>query len=135
MRRRSPFPALAAGLLFAAVTVPAAATAAPGATGGLTSYLVVFDTGVSGTASVVSRTILQHCSPDDVCHDDVGRSQGQRHGASHSGQPLRILDLACGGGDVTLAVSRKLAAAGLRGEISGVSRERRWTSSTPSTSS
>jgi lantibiotic leader peptide-processing serine protease len=54
MRRRSPFTALAAGLLFAAVSVPAVATAAPAtpaATGELTSYLVVFDTGVSGTVA------------------------------------------------------------------------------------
>ncbi len=54
MRRRSPVTALAAGLLFAAVSVPVAATAAPttpAATGELTSYLVVFDTGVSGTVA------------------------------------------------------------------------------------
>jgi lantibiotic leader peptide-processing serine protease len=54
MRRRTSFPALAAGLLFAAVSVPVAATAAPTAPTApaeLTSYLVVFDTGVSGTVA------------------------------------------------------------------------------------
>ena len=53
MRRRSTFTALAAGLLMAGVSVPAAgaAPAAPAATGELTSYLVVFDTGVTGTVA------------------------------------------------------------------------------------
>ena len=54
MRRRSPVTALAAGLLMAGVSVPAVATAAPAApaaTGELTSYLVVFDTGVTGAVA------------------------------------------------------------------------------------
>ena len=57
MRRRSTFTALAAGLLVAAVSVPAAsaAPAAPTATGELKSYLVVFDTGVAG---IVARQLV-----------------------------------------------------------------------------
>ena len=53
MRRRSTFTALAAGLLVATASVPAAsaAPAAPAATGDLKSYLVVFDTGVAGTVA------------------------------------------------------------------------------------
>jgi subtilisin family serine protease len=53
MRRRSTFTALTAGLLLAAVSVPAAtaAPAAPAVTGELKSYLVVFDAGVTGTVA------------------------------------------------------------------------------------
>jgi 2-polyprenyl-3-methyl-5-hydroxy-6-metoxy-1,4-benzoquinol methylase len=53
---------------------------------------------LSGTANIISRAIIRHC-----------RQQADA--------PLRILDLACGGGDVTLAVRQKLAAAGLHPSI------------------
>jgi subtilisin family serine protease len=55
MRRHSGIPALAAGLLFAALTAPTAtAAAAPAATAettGATTYLVVLQEGVTGTAT------------------------------------------------------------------------------------
>jgi subtilisin family serine protease len=52
MRRRSRLSALSAGLLVAAVTVPAAAASAATAdTSGTASYLVVLEEGVTGTAA------------------------------------------------------------------------------------
>lgn len=34
-------------------------------------------------------------------------------------RPLRVLDIACGGGDVPVAVARRMAAAGIDGEVVG----------------
>ena len=59
---------------------------------------------LSGTASVVSRAIVEHCGP-----------LLPQNAPGHA--PLRILDLACGGGDVTIAVGRKLSAAGMNVSI------------------
>lgn len=58
---------------------------------------------LSGTGTVVSRAILKHES-------------------SRACRPLRILDLACGGGDVTLAIARRLAALGIVAELEGWDR-------------
>lgn len=58
---------------------------------------------LSGTGRVISRAIL-------------------RHEISSLGRPLRILDLACGGGDVTMAVARQLAARGVAAHVEGWDR-------------
>jgi 2-polyprenyl-3-methyl-5-hydroxy-6-metoxy-1,4-benzoquinol methylase len=58
---------------------------------------------LSRTANVISKAIRAHCNK--------GR-----------GRPLRILDLACGGGDVTLAVSQRLLAAGMPVAVEGWDR-------------
>ncbi|MGN6543456.1 MAG: methyltransferase domain-containing protein [Aureliella sp.] len=63
---------------------------------------------LSGTASVISRAIIEHSAMQRADR----RSQAS----------LRILDLACGGGDVTLAVAEKLATAGVRATIEGWDR-------------
>lgn len=65
---------------------------------------------LSGTASVISRAIIEHC--------------GQQSADGRSEAPLRILDLACGGGDVTLAVAEKLKSAGIRATVEGWDRSR-----------
>jgi SAM-dependent methyltransferase len=48
--------------------------------------------------------------------------QLQRTGQTPSGQPLRVLDLACGGGLVTLDLAQRLRAAGLNCEVCGWDR-------------
>ena len=45
--------------------------------------------------------------------------------AASAGRPLQILDLACGGGDVTIAVARKLASMGVAAEVTGVDMSER----------
>lgn len=64
---------------------------------------------LSGTASVISRAIIRHCGETAIGNQSASNPAEVR--------TLRILDLACGGGDVTLAVSRKLAAAGINASI------------------
>ena len=39
--------------------------------------------------------------------------------AREVGRPVRVLDLACGGGDVTIALARRARRAGLAGEFAG----------------
>ena len=46
----------------------------------------------------------------------------ERLARSRAPQTLRVLDLACGGGDVTVALARRFAAAGLPVELTGVDR-------------
>lgn len=43
----------------------------------------------------------------------------RRAAARQPNRPLRVLDIACGGGDVAVAVARRLASAGLAGEVVG----------------
>lgn len=45
--------------------------------------------------------------------------------AVSAGRPLHVLDLACGGGDVTIAVARKLAAMGVAAQVIGVDMSER----------
>ena len=66
---------------------------------------------LSGTAQVIARAILQHC--------------GSAARAGDRNRQLRVLDLACGGGDVTLAVGRSLIAAGLDVDMQGWDRSPR----------
>lgn len=58
---------------------------------------------LSRTATVISRAIRKHCDQEQK-------------------RPLRILDLGCGGGDVTLAVSQRLLAAGMPVAVEGWDR-------------
>jgi 2-polyprenyl-3-methyl-5-hydroxy-6-metoxy-1,4-benzoquinol methylase len=58
---------------------------------------------LSRTAHVISRAIRKSCDQE-------------------SKRPLRILDLACGGGDVTLSVSQRLLAAGMQVAVEGWDR-------------
>ncbi|MFO1066013.1 MAG: methyltransferase domain-containing protein [Pirellulales bacterium] len=59
----------------------------------------------SGTASILARGIASHIRQARV-----------------DAQPLKILDLACGGGDVTLGLTQRLTAAGLSVETHGWDR-------------
>lgn len=58
---------------------------------------------LSRTANVISKAIRNHCNHERK-------------------RPIRILDLACGGGDVTLAVSQQLLAAGMPVAVEGWDR-------------
>jgi 2-polyprenyl-3-methyl-5-hydroxy-6-metoxy-1,4-benzoquinol methylase len=55
---------------------------------------------LSRTAKVVSRAIIQHCTKQKLAF-------------------VRVLDLACGGGDVTVQVAKQLRKAGLSAEVHG----------------
>jgi 2-polyprenyl-3-methyl-5-hydroxy-6-metoxy-1,4-benzoquinol methylase len=74
----------------------------------------------SGTASVIARAIVQHWRAS------AGRQRPAEAGHDRLAppQPLRILDLACGGGDVTLAVAQRLWAAGWEADVEGWDRSR-----------
>lgn len=45
--------------------------------------------------------------------------------AASAGRPLQVLDLACGGGDVTIEVARKLASMGVAALVTGVDMSER----------
>ena len=62
----------------------------------------------SGTARVVARAIRREYLSSPAC--------------AQLSTPIRILDLACGGGDVTLKVAELLMAAGLQVDIEGWDR-------------
>ncbi len=55
---------------------------------------------LSRTAKVIARSIIQHCTNQKLAF-------------------VRVLDLACGGGDVTVQVARLLRQAGLSAEVHG----------------
>ena len=70
MRRHTAIPSLAAGLLFAALIAPTAtASAAPAATAGTTTYLVVLQEGVTGSAA----TALVEAAGGSVVSDLTGQ--------------------------------------------------------------
>ncbi len=55
---------------------------------------------LSRTASVISKAIVQHCKKEKLAF-------------------VRVLDLACGGGDVTFQVAKLLKQAGVSAEVHG----------------
>ena len=55
---------------------------------------------LSRTASVISGAIIRHCKKEKLAS-------------------VRVLDLACGGGDVTVQVAKLLKQAGVRAEVHG----------------
>ena len=63
---------------------------------------------LSGTTRVMARAILRECQSPQM------REQIKR--------PVRILDLACGGGDVSIGVAKALAAAGFDVDVEGWDR-------------
>ena len=67
---------------------------------------------VSGTASQLARHVV---------------AVAQRHSpqADQQNQPLEVVDLACGGGDVTVAVARRLARLGVAARVTGVDMSER----------
>lgn len=71
---------------------------------------------LSGTGALIAHAIKQHFDQRSV------RKQPDKKQATGSSQPLRILDLACGGGDVTFAVAQHLENAGLNISIEGWDR-------------
>ena len=58
---------------------------------------------LSRTANVIAKAIIQHCKSEKLAF-------------------VRVLDLACGGGDVTEQVARRLKQAGVSAEVHGWDR-------------
>ena len=67
---------------------------------------------VSGTAAQLARRVAA-----------IAKQHQPRSGQQH--QPLEIVDLACGGGDVTVAVARRLASLGVAARVTGVDMSER----------
>jgi len=58
----------------------------------------------------------------NVLSGTAGRVWKEIQELARPGRPLRVLDLACGGGDVVVALARRAAAQGLAVEIHGCDR-------------
>ncbi len=66
---------------------------------------------ISGTAAQLTRQVVAIARPHAAAPSEM--------------RPLHVVDLACGGGDVTLAVARRLARLGIPAHVTGVDMSER----------